>query len=194
MFNLSKLFTLPSQIKEREDFMAKPLLFLDIDGVLNTENNKDKRLHHYAPSGAPCIFEKTITPLKIFLKRTNSKIILTSSWQEDIFQNTKDGMFLLEMLKHYDIHIENFTRPLYPDDFDDEYNELRGKTIKRMLTKKSKFVIFDDRRFDFEKEGLMSNFVKINPKKGLVFKDIQKAFEIINANNNFLDEIHPRLR
>jgi len=56
----------------------KPVIFLDIDGVLNT---LEQSIH---PCGREAFSPEAVPALQEILKRTGAEIVISSSWREDI--------------------------------------------------------------------------------------------------------------
>ena len=81
------------------------IIFLDVDGVLNSMR---KLIELYEQTGKPHsgnnfpFDEKCLENLKILVKETSSKIIVTSTWRK-----SKDDMkVLINKLKEYDLDKE----------------------------------------------------------------------------------------
>ena len=81
------------------------IIFLDVDGVLNSTNklievyNKTKKQH----SGYSYPFdEKCLENLKTLVNKTNSKIVISSTWRK----NEKGRRILLNALKEYELDKE----------------------------------------------------------------------------------------
>lgn len=114
-------------------------IFLDVDGVLNSINklkevyNKTKKAHsgYNYPFG-----ENAIENLKEIVEKTNSKIIITSTWRK----NRIGKMILLKKLKEYGIDdkVVGYTNII---------NDNREEEIKEYLRRNpniKNFIIIDD--------------------------------------------------
>ena len=154
------------------------IVFLDIDGVLNCSTTKDKCGKYTG------IEDSKVSLLKELVDKTNSKIVLVSTWKmfwykephlkcmQDELANYLDEKLLKQGLKIYD----------KTDDYDVlergdgiiEY--LRILNIKKI--KVNKFVILDDQSFDYLKAKLTKQLVTTSYLYGgLEEKHIKKALE-----------------
>ena len=94
------------------------VIFLDIDGVLNTSQTFINRYKKYYETG---VYDLEIDIfrleyLKEIIDRTNAKIVLSSSWRlffevnnNKVIPRTKKGLSLYELLNKYDIEIYDIT-------------------------------------------------------------------------------------
>lgn len=164
----------------------KKILFLDIDGVLNTswwytklDRNTPKDKYGYA-------FDlRSVANLKKILDETGAEIVISSSWKsfgiselEDMWQDRGLPGKLIgitpntvsdEMLLNADLdHMELFS--------------IRGTEIKEWLTKHGKHVshyaIIDDMDNMLTEQRL--HFVKTDPEIGITVDDAEKAIMILN--------------
>lgn len=145
------------------------VIFLDIDGVLNSEKtflSKNKQ----NPDILPLEKEK-IELLKYLIDATGAKVVISSSWR---IGGIKNPVFakLLSKLKEHEIPVLGATPVL---------GTTRGKEIQEWLKstseKVSSFVILDD---DNDMEDLSKNLVQTNwsgEEQGLTF---EKTLEAIN--------------
>ena len=125
------------------------IIFLDVDGVLNSMR---KLIELYEQTGKPHsgnnfpFDEKCLENLKILVKETSSKIVVTSTWRK-----SKDDMkVLINKLKEYDLDKEviGYTPILYTKR-EEEIIEYLNK-----LNNKVNYVIIDD----------ISNMGRLNDK------------------------------
>ena len=143
------------------------IIFLDVDGVLNSTNklkevyNKTNKPH----SGFDYPFdEKCLENLKLLVKLTDSKLVITSSWRK----SEQGKKSLLNMLEKYDLKkdVIGFTPILY---------KKRGKEIEEYLSTlscKPNFIILDD---NTDMGDLLPYLIKTNNQFGLTKENIKKG-------------------
>ena len=164
----------------------RKVVFLDIDGVLNTKwwytqmdrnTPKDKYGYAFDPNA--------VDNLKKIIDETGADIVISSSWKsfgiselEDMWQDRGLPGKLIgitpntvsdEMLLNADLdHMELFS--------------IRGTEIKEWLTKHGKHVshyaIIDDMDNMLTEQRL--HFVKTDPEIGITVDDAEKAIMILN--------------
>lgn len=134
------------------------IIFLDVDGVLNSEQDR---------------FSWTIESdmhlmlLACIVRRTNAKIVVSSSWR---------NCGLLDTLKK---RLNDFSMSVYGKTKD--IGE-RGLEIKEWLDNHNgveSFAILDDEDFDI-KSYFPNNLVKTNAKVGLQKEDVEKCIAILS--------------
>lgn len=154
------------------------VIFLDIDGVLNSRIYDRKRNWNENTD----IDESRLPVLKSIVDKTEAVIVLSSSWRTDWNENPalcgEDGKYINETLAKAGLKVYSKT----PD-----YG-LRGERkdeIIGWLTSCKEdiesFVILDDYAFGWDE--LFSNFVKTNPNFGLGLEEehAEKAVKILNG-------------
>ena len=162
------------------------VLFLDIDGVLNTgwwytqmdrTTPKDKYGYAFDP--------RSVANLKKIVDETGADIVISSSWKsfglselEDMWQDRGLPGKLIgitsnsvsdEMLLNADLdHMEIFS--------------IRGMEIKEWLDKHGKkvshYVIIDD--MDSFLSSQQSHFVQTDPEVGITNEDVKKVVHLLN--------------
>ena len=160
-------------------------IFLDIDGVLNNANTNAK-----TPLGYTGINNRLLKLFSYFVKETNAKIILSTSWKtewdKDYRKRTEDGYYLNKKFKQLDLLIwdkidENTTGSFY-----------RGAAISQYLEKHPEithYVILDDFEFDFNNyEELKKHWVQTKESNGFTKEDYQKALNIMLLNREIEQE------
>lgn len=153
------------------------VIFLDIDGVLNFINCKDRIRN------IPFVNHKKILLLKRIIDKTNAKVVLSSTWRYGWYdiENGDTDTFdaydfnkLTEKLKEYNIEFisktpesNHYHRGLEIKEWFENWN---GEIIE-------KFVILDD--VD-NMNPFMNNLVLIDPNYGLTKKDVKRAIKILS--------------
>lgn len=153
------------------------IIFLDIDGVLNYKGCKAR-----SATGCLGIDEDKLLILKRIVQKTNSKIVLTSTWKTDWVKKfegylSPDGQYLVDRLESVGLKI-------YDKTIDPAWH-LRGQGITDWIENSKcnveQFVIIDDESFDFIELGLDNRFVKTNFTDGLLPEHVDKAICILNG-------------
>lgn len=147
-------------------------IFLDFDGVLNTEQYQAE----LAIEGKPCkdiygpLFDpRTIKHLGNIIKVTGAKIVITSSWRFIHSLNVLQQMWIERRLPGV----------VYSTLTTESSSKSRGEEITMWLQgKDNRFVIIDNEN-DFV-ISQQESVVITNNVRGLTQKDAQKAIEILN--------------
>lgn len=153
------------------------IVFLDIDGVLNCQTDKD-RIH-----GCLGINDLKVKRLRKIIKETRAKIVLTSTWKSGWEENLDDcnsyGRYLTEKMALQDLQI-----------FDKTYEQTwgqRGQGILDYLSTSvgkncTAFIILDDECFDFKDCGLTQHHIKTSfygDSGGLQDRHVDYAIELL---------------
>lgn len=147
------------------------IVFLDVDGVLNSHN---KLIELYNKTGKPHsgnnfpFDEKCLENLKILIKETNAKIVITSTWRK--YEN--DIKVLLNVLREHDLdkNVIGYTTVL---------NTKREEEIKEYLNNLDEsvnFVIIDDIR---DMGELNDKLVITSPQTGFTEENLNRAIKIL---------------
>jgi hypothetical protein len=146
------------------------VIFLDIDGVLNSWATRER-----TPSGFVGIGSLFVEILAEVCRKTGACLVLSSDWKEEWEQKGRDGRYLEEKLASSGLTIAGRT-------YEDDYRQ-RGRGILAYLEKHEveHFVVLDDRKFDFQECGLDDFFVHTDPRYGLTRKDAEKAVKILGT-------------
>ncbi len=116
------------------------VVFLDIDGVLNTRTTCQ-----VAPSGYQGVDDERVKLLAKAMKKVNAKgIVLTSTWK-DLKDGADDRDYLFGKFSEYGLGVLNSTI--------DKSVHKRGEGILNYLRSHpdiDEFVVIDDMHFDFE--------------------------------------------
>lgn len=148
------------------------IIFLDVDGVLNSINKLIETYNktHKPHSGYSYPFdEKCLENLKLLIQETNSKIVITSTWRKD----EEGRRTLLKALSEYELDnkVIGYTPVL---------DETRGIEIKQFLISLKEtpnFVILDD---DSDMGELTPFLIKTNKQVGLTYENVKEAIIKLN--------------
>ena len=164
----------------------RKIMFLDIDGVLNTkwwytqmDRNSPRDQYGYA------FDPKAVANLKRIVEETGANIVISSSWKSFGFSELEE-MWTDRGLpgKLIGVTPNSVSDELLLDaDIDSiELFHIRGEEIKEWLIKHGKHVsnyaIIDD--MDNMLPEQQSHFVQTNPEVGITEEDAEKAIAIIN--------------
>ena len=150
------------------------VIFLDIDGVLNTTVDNTKI--HIRDRGFHFFIDFNLIPnLKQILElclNQDIKIIVTS-----INALNKNSEMFNKLLLDY-FHIKK----KIVIDVDSRQNKERGLFVQDRIKKYNinNFVVIDDDDFDILPYISLNNFININRAVGINFKDIEKILEVLN--------------
>lgn len=148
------------------------VIFLDVDGVLNSD-----RTHRLTSEGFIFVGASHLRNLRRIVDETGAKVVLSSDWRYDRDDPKSNRSFLElrdELLK-YGISLYDFT-PELPDAH-------RGHEIDQWLREHSNvtgFVILDD-RLDIEPNE--HNWVRTVMRRGLGPKETEEAIRILNGGD-----------
>lgn len=147
------------------------IIFLDVDGVINSVNNLIKVYHetHKSHSGYSYPFDPNcLENLKELVERTKSSLVISSTWR-----HSQKGMEkLLEALSKYEL--DELVIGCTPS-----LGLSRGAEIKKYLsslnsTSTINFVILDD---DSDMDDLLPYLVHTNRQVGLTKENVQQAIK-----------------
>lgn len=147
------------------------VIFLDIDGVLNSDEYLDKIEGLNIEGIESQVDVNKIKLLKKAVEETGAKVVLSSSWRY-----TRNAQYLKQLLLEYGILVDS--TPYMENE--------RGKEIKKWLEEHKDtedFVILDDEIFDSYDEELMKKLVKVSNGNGISFgeglqqKDVKEIIE-----------------
>lgn len=152
------------------------VIFLDIDGVLNSRAYDRKRNWNEQTD----IDETRLPLVKKIVDETGAKIVLSSTWREHWSKDPTlcdgDGVYINKTFAKFGLEVFDKTPDLgIKFDRPDEIN-LWLETTQEAI---EGFVIIDDYRYAWGK--LADRFVKTNPHLGLGIEEehVQKAIEIL---------------
>ena len=152
------------------------IIFLDIDGVLNSRTYDRKRNRNEQTD----IDESRLPLVKEIVDSTGAEIVLSSTWRghwdKAPEKCDEDGVYINNIFEKFGLKIFDKTPDLGIDfDRPDEVNAWLKATAEVIES----FVIIDDYRYGWGK--LFENFVKTNPNFGLGLEEehVRKAIEIL---------------
>ena len=160
------------------------LIFLDVDGVINSINNLIKVYNetHKPHSGYSHPFDSNcLENLKKLVIETNSSLVISSTWR----LSEKGTNKLLHELKKYDLDklVIGYT-PFLGSSRKDEIKNFLSNFESSFTTN---FIILDD---DSDMGDLLPFLVKTNRQVGLTEENVQQAIKkltksIIKENDDF---------
>lgn len=153
--------------------MKNKVIFLDIDGVLNTNALRNENEEYFERP----ISEEKMSLLKYIVDSTDSIIVLTSSyrqyWNEGAQQVSEIGKYMYELFAKYGMKIHSKTMWLPGNNRKTEIESfLADHQVER-------YVIIDDVDYNFDKE----HFVKTTDDCGLDEEACEMAIKILNGED-----------
>lgn len=156
----------------------KKLLFLDIDGVLNTPFSKSW-------CGDNVGIEKDkLDLLKKIIDNTGALIVLISTWKQSWQKDIKRKYLQDDFANYLDTTLGGAGLSIY-DKTPNQANGVwlsRGEGILYYLDYlgTDRFVIIDDCQFDYDGCELTDYFVQTSTEVGLCDEHVQKAIKLLN--------------
>ena len=157
------------------------IIFLDVDGVLNTAKTKE-RVGYYIG-----IEDKKVKLLKRIVKNTDALIVLTSTWKEH-WEKDKELKYKQDILANYlDEKLNKFGLKVYDKTIDNDIYK-RGEGIINYLEDcdnkdiaVDSFIILDDRLFDYNELGLDKYLIKTKGvTEGLIESNVADSINLLN--------------
>lgn len=163
------------------------LIFLDVDGVLNTH----EELHPHVLCGQ--IHDDKVQLLNMILQYTDAKIVLSSAWRYIVHRGEMNLVGLRWLFRSHGVYdrligITAEDTMVRPANWDGSSpwipcNNERGKQIRAYLEEMEspceKYVVLDDMDLGIRLE--QHPFVHINGTVGLTLSDCFQAIRILNA-------------
>lgn len=156
------------------------LIFLDVDGVLNTSNSFDTKYE---------LYENNVVAFGELVRRFEARgqkctVILTSTWRlgyEKEFEKCSEQVQrLILKLGEVGVKIDGRT-PIYK-------NQTRDVEIMRYIreyelrNEEYTYIVLDDDVTEFDAQALRGmNFYRVNQHTGLTMKDVEKIERQING-------------
>ncbi len=175
------------------------VIFLDIDGVLNSQPDCKATKYKMCVGGCGCIgiYKPRVRNLAAIVKATDAKIVLVSSWK-DSYRYYENNWFKDPLDYDYDVFkygkylrdkLREFNLEIYDTTYDYEPNMwLRGEGIKNWIAKHEveSFVILDDEKFDYERQNLLDKLVKTSFYQGALDEHhVAMAIDILNKKGDY---------
>ena len=153
------------------------VIFLDIDGVLNTPSS-ESRCGEYIG-----IDDEKVDKLKKIVEKTKTEIVLISTWKkywrkEEKLKPLQDysATYLDEKLAKQGLKAIDKTK----DKADGRYLSRGGSILEYVCHNNvEKYIILDDCQFDYDGCGISDKLVKTNQTEGLTKAQAENACEIL---------------
>lgn len=160
------------------------VIFLDVDGVLNSED--DLKIYREQNGITGCIMyaeveDRPLKLLKEIIEKTSAKIVVSSSWRIGCERSGRESVFgkglyekLEKRLKDYEMEIYDITPSLGT-------GTKRGDEIREWMSKNEteNFIILDDDS-DMCEYVDTEHFIHTTYKHGLTEELKDRAIEILN--------------
>lgn len=158
------------------------ILFLDIDGVLISQEYSKLMYNKYGPSQSWKRFDpKAITILSDIVSSTNCKIVISSAWRIGRSVEELQNIFRKQNFKFYDNIISKTTSISMPVS--------RGKEITTWIENNINdiysYAILDDEDYDLKNH--VSRLIQTNFTYGLLDCHKQKVINLLNKKINLND-------
>ena len=154
------------------------VLFLDIDGVLNSNFGNNKRQTE--------ISDEKIKLLAYLVRETNSEIILHSGWRfwfdSELKPLCKEANKLVELLEKEDLHIKGITPNLTTEEIrkTKKFSLVKADEILLWINSHNdvtEWVVLDD--LDLHNSQIERNQVKPDQTVGLTLENVKQAAKIL---------------
>lgn len=159
------------------------IIFLDIDGVLNS-NQTLERCGPYIG-----IEDQKLELLKELINKTKAYIVLTSTWKQFWYFNANDKHKQDDLANYLDEAFARHQMKVTAKTKDDFNPFKRGEGIlhylgfiKRNNILVNNYVILDDLFFDYRQTNLLNHLIKTNGKYGLQKRHIMKAISLLKTS------------
>lgn len=173
------------------------VIFLDVDGVLNSENDLLELPKEETVNPGREIFDRPLALLKELVDATNAKIVISSSWRVGCAKCGRESFYgkeLYEMLKKrladFDMAAIDVTPVI------NKPTVKRGDEIRKWLNTTEydieSFVILDDESDMCEYTS--TNLVQTSMETGLQEEHVEIAKAILNAVDVTQDDVIEALR
>jgi len=158
------------------------VIFLDIDGVLNSEeflkNNQDE-----------VIDRNNVNVLKNIIDKTGEVIVMSSGWRlwfdEDMMPKDGYSQYLYDILREFDIKLFDKTPDFSTEEIRTRktFSHVKAKEIIAWLSEHKtvdKYVVLDD--LDLKNEEINSHLIRTNAMVGITEEDGKRAIHMLNLN------------
>ena len=160
------------------------IIFLDIDGVLNSDSWNQK--HENEIKNGILVDEEKVEILSKLIKTTGAKVVLHSGWRfwfdESFLPIRKESEILMKLLNKNNIDFYDFTPDLTTEEIRKSKNFSKVKPDEILLWLKnhsdiSSWVVIDD--LDLNNKIISNHQIKPDSKIGLSSSDIEKAVKLL---------------
>lgn len=158
------------------------VIFLDVDGVLNSELSREQERNNFDNWMEHEVSEMHVNNLKKIVDATGAQIVLSSSWRFDHPKATGRDFIADPLMKILDRKLKAIGLDII-DVTPDLRGKIRGAEIQDWLDRHSeveRFVILDDDVDMMEEQKPF--FVNTTFKNGLTEEMANKAIEILNKD------------
>lgn len=165
------------------------VLFLDIDGVLNSNFWNDS--HQPEISDGTLIDEEKIKLLALLIRETDAKIILHSGWRfwfdAELKPLCTEANKLVELLAKENLYISGVTPDLTTKEIRKakKFSLVKADEILLWISLHktvTKWVVLDD--LDLHNDLIRQHQVKTDPTTGLTLEDVRQAVRILLEKNH----------
>ncbi len=163
------------------------VLFLDIDGVLNSNFWNDS--HQTEISDGTLIDEEKIKLLALLVKETGAEIILHSGWRfwfdAELKPLCTEAVKLAELLKKENLYISGVTPDLTTEEIRNtkKFSLVKADEILLWISLHNNiagWVVLDD--LDLHNDQVRQHQVQTDPTIGLTPADVKQAVKILTGN------------
>ena len=151
------------------------VMFLDIDGVLNSQQYQ-ARVDHEDAGIFDMLDPEKLELFQTLVKQTDANIVLSSSWRESF----ADMESLDSVARNFLSAFEKYRLSFY--DMTPLLSGHRDEEIRQWLSEHTEidtFVILDDENYGWKE--LEAHWVKTSYNTGLTDKDVQEAVSILHG-------------
>lgn len=163
--------------------MKRKIIFLDIDGVLNSNDIKEELNKEYS------IDADKVKMLASIVEKTNAEIVLHSAWRfwfdEKFNPIEKGGEILSQALLTNNLRISGVTPDLSTEEIrkTKKFGKVKANEIKSWLIKNpdvDNWIVIDD--LNLNDEDIRRRQIRPDSKIGLTEDDIGAACKLFQAN------------
>ena len=156
------------------------VIFLDIDGVLNSQRLVEKKSNEKIDITA-------VKLLKNLIDKSGAVVVMSSGWRlwfdDNMATEDVEAKYLYDILCQYGIDIYGKTPDFSTDKIRTKrtFSDVKAKEILAWLERHcevDKYVILDD--LDLKNDRINANLIQIDGKIGITEDDVKRAMNILN--------------
>ncbi|MBO5281726.1 MAG: hypothetical protein J6B43_01155 [Lachnospiraceae bacterium] len=175
------------------------VLFLDIDGVLNTNDGNEK--HQTKLRRGKPIDRKKVKRLGKLIRYTGAKLVLHSGWRfwfdENKLPLRKEAAYLLRLLEKQKLSIYDMTPDLTTEEIRaaKRFSLVKAEEILAWLDAHQEvevWAVLDD--LDLQNERVASRQIRTDPSAGLTREKMWAAEKLLNPPIETFEELYRMLR